>query len=262
MTKFRTRRPRDPEGTREVILEAALTRLAADGPEGVSLSEVAHLAGVNRGTAYQHFETREKLIKATTEWVSDKLFRAVFGDPRTVRDRRTGLEDVRDVPTLVDQLTNFAMDNPELCRVWLLQVLSSSDPASDPFWKEWEGSMGGFARTELAQESIDTEVSSVIMLAGAFLWPVWARAHARNSKGLRVLSHRFAQELLRLSMYGTLKPEYYPEIVRRLKAGGAPPVKPRSALGRGTEQRRRSGNGVRRRPATRPGGRDDPSGTD
>src|SRR5438309_1767095 len=55
MSEARKRRPRDPEGTREAILEAARTRLAADGPEGLSLSEVAHLAGVNRGTAYQHF---------------------------------------------------------------------------------------------------------------------------------------------------------------------------------------------------------------
>src|SRR6201987_6486912 len=90
MSEIRKRRTRDPEGTREAILEAARTRLAADGPEGRSLSEVAHLAGVNRGTAYQHFETREKLIKATAQWVSDKLFRAVFGDPETIGERRGG----------------------------------------------------------------------------------------------------------------------------------------------------------------------------
>ena len=58
------RRVRDPAATRETILEAAANLLAKDGPEGVSLSAVAHLAAVNRGTAYQHFETREKLIEA------------------------------------------------------------------------------------------------------------------------------------------------------------------------------------------------------
>jgi len=52
-----------------------------DGPEGLSLSEVAHQAGVNRGTAYQHFETRDKLIKATAQWVSDKLFLSYLGIP-------------------------------------------------------------------------------------------------------------------------------------------------------------------------------------
>lgn len=218
MAKTKTRRRRDPEGTREAILEAARSRLAVDGPEGISVSEVAHLAGVNRGTAYQHFETREKLIKATTEWVSDKLFRAVFGDPETLGERR--LEHV-DIMELTDRLANFAMDNPELCRVWLLQVLASPDPTTDPFWKEYEGSLARFARTDLAQENLDPEVASVIALAGAFLWPVWARAHAKGSKSLRHLARRYAQECLRMSMYGNLRPERYPEIDRRLKEGAA-----------------------------------------
>ena len=108
--------------TREAILEAARTKLASDGPEGLSLSEVAHLAGVNRGTAYQHFETREKLIKATADWASDKLFRAVFGDPDTLGERRIDEVDISD---LTDRTAYFAMENPELCRVWLLQLLSS-----------------------------------------------------------------------------------------------------------------------------------------
>jgi AcrR family transcriptional regulator len=219
MTDNRRRRPRDPERTREDILEAARTRLANDGPEGLSLSEVAHLAGVNRGTAYQHFETRDKLIKATAQWVSDRLFRSVFGDPATLGERR--VEQV-DVAALTDRLANFAMDNPELCRVWLLQVLSSPDPASDPFWKEYEGSTARFARTRLAQENIDTEVLSVIMLAGSFLWPVWAQSHGRGEKERRRLAYRFVQECLRLCMYGSLRPDHYPNIAGRLKsANGA-----------------------------------------
>jgi AcrR family transcriptional regulator len=216
------RRRRDPERTREAILEAARTRLAKDGPEGLSLSEVAHLAGVNRGTAYQHFETREKLIKATAQWVSDKLFHSVFGDAATLGERRVEQVDVAD---LTDRMINFAMDNPELCRVWLLQVLSSPDPTSDPFWKEYEGSLARFARTKLAQDHLDTEVLAVIMLAGTFLWPVWARAHGKGSKDRRRLAYRFAQECLRLCMYGTLRPENYPRIARRLKSANGASVK-------------------------------------
>src|SRR6516164_4287026 len=107
MSESRKRRPRDPDATREAILEAAGTRLAKVGPDGLSLSEVAHLAGVNRGTAYQHFETREKLIKATAEWVGEKLFRAVFGDPASIGERR--IEQV-DVAVLTDRLAEFAID--------------------------------------------------------------------------------------------------------------------------------------------------------
>jgi AcrR family transcriptional regulator len=213
----RKRRPRDPEATREAILEAARTRLAIDGPEGLSLSEVAHLAGVNRGTAYQHFETREKLIKATAEWVSDKLFRAVFGDPATLGERR--IEEV-DFAELTDRVARFAMDNPELCRVWLLQLLSSPDPSSDPFWKEYEGSIARFAQTHLAQPHVDSEALSVMMLAGTFLWPVWAHSHAADAGERERLAYRFAQECLRISMYGTMRREHFPDVARRLERTG------------------------------------------
>lgn len=214
MANGRKGRPRDPVATREIILEAARTRLAQVGPEGLSLSEVAHLAGVNRGTAYQHFETREKLIKATADWVSDKMFRAVFGDPELVGERR--VEEVNMIE-MTDRLANFAMDNPELCRVWLMQVLSSPDPSGDPFWREYQGSMARFGETELAQDDVDTEVLSVIMLAGTFLWPLWARARAEGGADPRGLARRFANECLRLSMFGSIRSDFYPEIVTRLK---------------------------------------------
>ena len=220
MVVKKTRRPRDPEGTREAILEAAGTRLAKDGPDRLSLSEVAHLAGVNRGTAYQHFETREKLIKAAAEWVSDKLYRSVFGDP--VEPGKRPVEKI-DVAELTDRLTEFAMDNAELCQGWLLYVLSSPNPSSDPFWQEYQGSFERFASTPLAQEGIDTEVMAVITLAGTFLWPVWARAHGKTAKERRQLAHRFTQECLRLSMHGSLRPEHYPQIAERLSAGETAP---------------------------------------
>jgi len=207
------RRPRDPDATREVILEAARTLLAKDGPEGISLSEVAHLAGVNRGTAYQHFETREKLIEATVAWASDKLFRAAFGDPETLGERRFEEEDIA---AMTERLAAFAMENHELCRVWLLQVLASPDPSQDPFWREYCGSLERWAASDLAVPGIDAEVLSVTNLAGIFLWPIWARAHAENDAGRAALAKRFADETLRLSMYGSLRADAYPGIAERL----------------------------------------------
>lgn len=210
------RRVRDPAATRETILEAASNLLAKDGLEGVSLSAVAHLAAVNRGTAYQHFETREKLIEATIEWVSDKLFRAVFGDPETVGERR--VEEV-DTAALTDRLCGFAMENPEICRVWLQQVLASPDPSQDPFWREYSGSLQRFAQTKFAVPGIDAEVLSVVNLAGVFFWPIFARAHAADDKERDVLGARFAHEILRLSMYGSMNASRFPEVAERLEKG-------------------------------------------
>jgi AcrR family transcriptional regulator len=208
------RRTRDPAATRAAILEASGHLLAKDGPEGISLSEVAHLAGVNRGTAYQHFATREKLIQATTDWVADRLFRAAFGDPATIGERRVEEVDTQD---LTDRISQFAMDNPELCRIWLMQLLASPDPSADLFWREYQGSLERFARTELAVPGVDSEVLSVLTLAGMFLWPVWARAKGGDAAGQAAQARRIADECLRLSMYGSMRPDCFPDVAARLQ---------------------------------------------
>jgi AcrR family transcriptional regulator len=205
----KARRKRDPVSTREAILVAAREVLAQDGKEGLSVAEVAIRAGVNRGTAYQHFQTREQLLEATVAWVSDKLYEAVFGDVAPVSAESIANVNVQ---TVTDRVTAFAMENPELGRVWLFEVLSSQRPANDRFWRQYESNFEQFAKSEFAQPGIDTEMMSVLCLAGSFLWPVWIRAHTRNAKERRELTERFSRELLRLSLHGTLRPEKYPEL--------------------------------------------------
>jgi AcrR family transcriptional regulator len=222
MIATRKRRSRNPVKTREAILEAARMILAKDGAEALSLTEVARRAGVNRGTAYQHFETRETLVEATIQSVSDIMFREVFGDPETIGERDVAQVDMVDV---TERLAAFAMANPELGRIWLLQILASPDPTSDPFWREYAGSIGRFGQTELAQPNIDIEVWSVISLAANFIWPVWAQSHSQSTAERNTLAHRFAKEMLRLSMYGTLRSEKLPQVAAML-SGSTPPPPP------------------------------------
>ena len=219
MSEQRLRRPRDPVATRKVILEAARTLLAVDGPDGMSVSAVAALAGINRGTAYQHFSTREQLVEATTKSVSDELFHAAFGDPATAKDRR--IEEV-DITKLTTTLADFAVDNPALCRVWFLQLLASEAPAQDPFWREYSDSLRRFAETELAEPGIDCDVFSLLMLAGNFLWPVWTRSHEKTAEERRVLARQFSVECLRLSMHGTMRVDRFPEIEKLVANKGQP----------------------------------------
>ena len=209
------RRPQDPQRTRAAILEAASALLAKDGPEGLSVSQVAQAAGVNRGTAYQHFQTREQLLEATTAWVSERLRRAVFGeewsgDPSTMPSEPQGI---------ADRMASFAMENPELGRAWLFEMLSSDQPAKDPFWNQYKLLFGKFANSDRAQPGIDVDVHAVIMLIGTFLWPVFVRSHARTAKERQELVRRYTSEMLRLSMSGTMRPEKFPELQERLRKG-------------------------------------------
>jgi AcrR family transcriptional regulator len=181
--------------------------LAKDGPEGLSVSQVSQLAGVNRGTAYQHFQTREQLLAATVASVSEELCREVFGNA-------SAQSDLEDTPPqgVAERLVEYAMENPELGRIWLFQVLSSNRPSSDPFWKLYKTRFDRFAESEMAQPGIDCEVHSVLMLLGAFLWPVWAAAHSRTAKERHEMARRFSTESVRLSLHGTMRPDKYPAL--------------------------------------------------
>lgn len=198
---------RDPKLTREAILEVAGKLLAKDGPEGLSVSQVAQLAGVNRGTAYHHFPTREKLLAATQAWVSEMLCKEVFGGLPG-----SGNSKVKGPRETIEKLVSFAMESPEFGRVWLYEVLSSSQPASDPFWNMFKTQIDSFVDSDLAQPGIDAEVHAVTMLVGVFLWPVWARAHAHSATARRKMAQRFTDEVLRLELYGILRKEKFPEL--------------------------------------------------
>ena len=95
-------------------------------------------------------------------------------------------------------------------------LLTSRRPTEDPFWQQYVSNFERFAKTELAQPGIDAEVASVLMIAGSFLWPVWARAHARTAKERQQMAKRFTREVLRLSLHGTLRPEKYPQLDARV----------------------------------------------
>ena len=199
---------RDPERTRAAILEVAGRLLAEDGPEGLSVSQVAQRAGVNRGTAYHHFPTREELLSATKNWVSEKLCKEVFGDLP-----ENGQIVPRHKPReVIEKLATFAMDNPEFGRVWLYEVLSSSQPANDPFWNTYKMHIDQFVESDYALPGIDAEVHAVTLLVGVFLWPVWARAHSHSTAGRKKMALRFTEEMLRLSLHGTLNKDMFPDL--------------------------------------------------
>jgi AcrR family transcriptional regulator len=199
------RRKRDPDSTRAAILEAASKLLGQDGPEGLSVSQVAQFAGVNRGTAYQHFQTREQLLEATTAYVSEKLRHAVFGD------QDAEIADIRaiDPRVVAERLAEFAFEHPEAGRVWLFELLGSERPSSDPFWNQYKTQFERFAASDLAQPGIDCEVHSLMLLIGVFLWPVFGGVEGRSAE-------RYANEILRLCLHGTMRPEKFPEPVARL----------------------------------------------
>jgi AcrR family transcriptional regulator len=213
-SKPRPRRKRDPESTRISILEAAKTILAQDGAEGLSVSSVAKLAGVNRGTAYQHFQVKEDLIRATLDWVSYQLLDAVFKgwDSDGKRPESFPQPDLAHLPDVINgmaafnlRLAEYAIENPDIGRIWLYDVLSRKNPKDDVFYKRFELALKEMATSDATHDDMDTEVLAVLMLTGYFLWPVWVRSHASGKKERKAMAERFASEVTRFSMRGVFR---------------------------------------------------------
>ncbi len=208
--KTRKRR-RDPERTREAILEVAGRLMAKDGPDGLSVSQVAQLAGVNRGTAYHHFQTREQLVKATSDWVSDKLCNAVFGE-RVTSER---LEPQH----VIENLARFCVENPEYGRVWLVRVLGMQNRTDDSFWRQYKDHFDHFTESDLAHSDIDSEVHAIVMLLGAVLWPVWMKASQQSPAERDKMTKRFTKEMLRLSVHGVIRKDRFPDLATDMLPG-------------------------------------------
>lgn len=221
------RRKRDPESTREAILEASVKILARDGAEGLSVSSVAKLAGVNRGTAYQHFQVKEDLIRATLDWVSHQLLESVFeggdlgGDPPE-DVLRPDLDHMDEVINRMAEfnlrLAEYAIENPDIGRIWLYDVLSRENPRDDVFYKRFAQALQTLAESDASVDDMDVEVQSVLMLTGYFMWPVWVRAHARSKRARKEMAKRYAGEVLRMSMHGVLRADSHAILKAFLKS--------------------------------------------
>jgi AcrR family transcriptional regulator len=60
---------RDPETTREQILQAARILLEERGYFGVGLEDIARAAGVTRQSVYLHFQSKAGLLLALVDWI-------------------------------------------------------------------------------------------------------------------------------------------------------------------------------------------------
>jgi AcrR family transcriptional regulator len=59
------------------VLAAAADLFAVQGPAATSIREVAARSGVNHGLVYRHFGTKEELVSAVLDHVSDRFNEAV-----------------------------------------------------------------------------------------------------------------------------------------------------------------------------------------
>ncbi len=190
---------RNPRATRELILETAGKLLARDGPEALSITELVQHAGINRGTVYHHFKSREQLLDATMAWVSSRLCEAAFGDIES-----QGWNERSNPQLIIDRIMEFVLEHPEFGPSWIFRFVIEGREDRDPFWQQLKAHIDEFAHSEFAEPDIDTEIYTFLMLVGLFLWPQWVNSHSSSVKKRRELVDRLRKEMLRLSIHGVV----------------------------------------------------------
>ncbi len=68
-------------GTRERLLQAAMELFTTQGYEATSLAQVLHRAGVNSGSLYYFFKTKEDLLLAGLDYFKTLLYPIVMAPP-------------------------------------------------------------------------------------------------------------------------------------------------------------------------------------
>jgi AcrR family transcriptional regulator len=111
-------RQRDPERTRQRILDAAATEFSAHGYAGARIRAIAARAGVNQQLVSYYFDGKEGLYQAMSQqWQERRRELAPPGTPMPEQLRRYALE---------------VLQNPEGVRVFAWSGLQYTGPDDDP----------------------------------------------------------------------------------------------------------------------------------
>ncbi|HXK26524.1 MAG TPA: helix-turn-helix domain-containing protein [Myxococcota bacterium] len=197
-TPLRRERRSDFQRTRRRIVDAARRLMGERGPESLTVSGVAHAAGINRTTAYQHFRTRDDLVRAVTE--------------ELIAEVASYLESQRPIVEHIDAVAGYFLEHPELARLalyWLLSETPIPRAGMELFLQETRRLMEGGG----ARDDADPEMLGHLMMGVAVLWPLHARIEFEDASARRAATARLARELKRLLLYGLLRPAHWPDLV-------------------------------------------------
>jgi AcrR family transcriptional regulator len=163
---------RDPEATKERILDAALHEFAAKGIAGARVDAIAKRAGVNKAMLYYYFESKEG------------LFREVLGQPLTEQWESLRSMDVASADRLVDRTDDGHAPDLGYVRLLAWEALEG-DPLQPEdeelrrvFFENWVGAVEERQRADQLPDDLDASqlvLAEVCLTLGPLLLPQLAR---------------------------------------------------------------------------------------
>ena len=184
------RSPREPrrnrgfEDTHREMIETAVRMISDKGADALSVAALAREMGINRTTVYYHFDSREALLDAVTDWASAELAKGMdLGVP---------------MPERMDHITRFVLENPVLIKLWIDDFVSGSEiRESYTRWDELVTGMSQLFAERYPDEDFDVEVYCVTMLTGAIIGPRVFANSVRPGASTDSIIERFLAEQLR-----------------------------------------------------------------
>lgn len=123
-------RKRDPKGTRDRLVRAALELFTTQGYHASTTPEIAARAGVAEGTIYRHFASKEQLLNDIYR-AGVRVFTAV------VKESPVGLSCAERLERIANGWRDVAVRNPPVVRlVFVSRVRNLLDPRSRDAAKE------------------------------------------------------------------------------------------------------------------------------
>lgn len=118
------RAARDPEGTREALLEAGERVLLALGPDAVTVNAVAKASGVTKSLAFYHFHSRQELF--------DVIKRRLYGSFAVLAQARLDMSDaVAGLEASIRGYFGFLQAEPNSSRLLSWIFMSREMPSGD-----------------------------------------------------------------------------------------------------------------------------------
>lgn len=181
-------RIRNPALTRKRLLQATVKILAQKGPDGLSLKDVASLAKVSRGVAYQHFADRDHLLREAKGWITERLLESIHS------------EAVAEPQEVLLRATRLILENRDAATLLIADAMSGRDLSMDhPMNRLIRVALERMQRTGEARADLDIDIVTYIFLGMTSTLVMLSRLPNNDPEAL---AHRFAREFFALTKQG------------------------------------------------------------
>ena len=156
----------DVTGPSDRLLGCVLDLLVAEGYEGISIRRVATAAGVSIGAVQHHFATKDALLAAAMDRVSQQF------QERLERRIAPGAGPAEWLRAVADELVSTGEERRPASVIWLVRMARAAvhEPTAEVHRREWQqvedllAQLVAAARPDLAEEVVRDEATVLLAL--------------------------------------------------------------------------------------------------